>query len=252
MRVAISAGALLTAAMLFAMPAAVARAQVEPEPVDSFFGELDVVPDLVANHDRGKSSTNAIAIVYDNTLSAANFGISSTDLSAVWGDELLTTGTGLLTSQRFSLYNPGTSAGPLLTATIGVTILDAGTSALLGGYSVSVNFGAGLNPGSFSLVSVTGIDPLLINLTSTDIIVLQRVVSFTGAANRLGVASLTPPTVGSSPGTMYITASTVGGGTAGFYTIATGPANPAWQVGVIPPPVPTVSRSWSQLKKLYR
>lgn len=252
MRVAISAGAVLTAVMLFAMPAGVARAQLAPEPVDGFFGELDVVPDLVADRNRGKSSTNAIAIVYDNTLSAANFGISSTDLSAVWGDELFATGTGLLSSQRLSLYNPGTSAGPVLTATLGVTILDAGTSALLGGYSVSVNFGAGLNPGSYSLVTVTGIDPLLINLTTTDLVVLQRVVSFTGTANRLGIASLNPPTVGSSPGTMYITASTVGGGSAGFYTIATGPANPAYQIGVIPPPVGTVSRSWGELKKLYR
>lgn len=94
--------------------------------------------------------------------------------------------------------------------------------------NVNVNFGAGLNPGFFSTINVSALDPLLINLNVTDILVLQRVVAKTGTASRLGIASKNPPTVGSSP------------------------ANPIYQVGVSPPPVSTVCKSWSQLKKLYR
>jgi hypothetical protein len=39
-----------------------------------------------------RPSLNAVA--YDNTASAANFGFTSTDLAAAWGDELLTVNTG--------------------------------------------------------------------------------------------------------------------------------------------------------------
>ena len=51
---------------------------------------------------------------------------------------------------------------------------------------------------------------------------------------------------------MYIQASTVGGGVAGFYTIASGPANPLHQIGVNPPPVGARNSTWGQLKQLYR
>ncbi len=252
MRIAISAGALLTAVALCLMPAGVARAQLVPEPVDGFFGFTDGTPNLVVNKDQGKSATNAVSIVYDNTTSAANFGFSSTDPLANFGDELFTTGVGVLSTQQLSLFNSGSSLGPLLTATLGVQFFDAVTSALLGSYNVNVNFGTGLNPGFFTLVNVTALDPLAINLTTTDVIVIQRIVAKTGTASRLGIVSLNPPTIGASPGSMYISASTTGGGVPGFYNIASGPANPGYQIGVSPPPVGAVSKSWSQLKKLYR
>lgn len=250
MKLAISAGAILTAALLSVLPAAPAQAQLVQEPVQGYFGELEVTPNLVVVKDQGKSATNAVSIVYDNTLSAANFGFSSTDLAAVFGDELFTIGTGILSTHQLSLFNAGTSLGPVLTATLGLEFFDAVTSAFLGGYSVSINFGTGLAPGFFSTITVTALDPLLINLNTTDIIVLQRVISKTGTANRLGIASKNPPTVGSSPTSMFINATTVG--PAGFYNVGATPANPINQIGVSPPPVGTVNKTWSQLKKLYR
>ena len=251
MKLVTRGGALLAAALLCVLAAMPARAEVTQEPIQGFFGEVDGTPsNLVINKDQGKSATNAVSIIYDNTPSAANFGFSSTDLLAVFGDELFTTGLGILSTHQLSLFNAGTSLGPVLTATLGVEFYDAVSSAFLGAYNVNVNFGAGLNPGFFSTINVTALDPLLINLNVTDIIVLQRVVSMTGTASRLGIASKNPPTVGSSPISMFINATTVG--PAGFYNVGTSPANPIYQIGVSPPPVSTVSKSWSQLKKLYR
>jgi hypothetical protein len=61
-----------------------------------------------------------------------------------------------------------------------------------------------------------------------------------------------PILVGSSPTSMYINSSTIGGGVPGFYTSASGPANPGYLIAVNPPPVSTQSKTWSSLKKLYR
>ena len=253
MRIAIAGGALLAAAALCLVPMGTAHAQLVPEPIQGYYGNADASPNLVAKQNPGNQATNAITIVYDNTPSAANFGFSSIDPAAQFGDELFTTGTGLLSTQKFSTYNGGT-AGVLLTATFGISIYDAVTAALLGSYSASVNFGAGLNPGFFSTITVTGLDPLLILLPTTDLVVLQTIVSKTGTATRLGIASKNPPTVGASPGTMYISASDVGGGAAGFYNIGNPPipANPIYQLGCAPPPVGVKGTSWSQIKKLYR
>jgi hypothetical protein len=123
---------------------------------------------------------------------------------------------------------------------------------LLGSFNTNVNFGAGLPAGFYSLITVTNLDPLVINLNVTDIVVIQSVASKTGAANRLGIASLNPPTVGSSPNDMYISSLTVGGGVPGFYSFQNGPANPGYQIQVALPPVGTHPTSWGRVKKLYR
>jgi hypothetical protein len=114
----------------------------------------------------------------------------------------------------------------LLTSLVRVDFFDAVTSAALGAYQTNVTYGTGLNAGFYSIVTVTGLGGLNINLNVTDIIMTQRVVSSTGTHNRLGIASLNPPTVGSSPTSMYISSSTIGGGVPGFYTFQNGPANP--------------------------
>ncbi|MEQ1831577.1 MAG: hypothetical protein ABL977_00875 [Candidatus Eisenbacteria bacterium] len=246
-------GALLAAALLCLTTAGVSHAQLTSEPLQGYFGDIEVAPNsLVASKGTGSSATNAVTTVYDNTLSAANFGFTSTDPLAVFGDEIFTTGLGILSSHKLSLFNAGTSLGPVLNATIGVQFFDAATAVFLGSYNVNVNFGAGLNPGFFSTITVTPLDPLLINLNTTHLLVLQTVVSMTGTASNLGIASRNPPTIGSSPAYMYISASTVGGGVPGYYNIGATPANPINQIGVSPPPVSTVSKSWSQIKKLYR
>ena len=100
--------------MLCVLAAMPARADVTQEPIQDFFGEVDGTPsNLVINKDQGKSATNAVSIIYDNTLSAANFGFSSTDLLAVFGDELFTTGLGILSTHQLSLFNAGSGSVPI-------------------------------------------------------------------------------------------------------------------------------------------
>jgi hypothetical protein len=251
MKIAIAGFALLTAAALAVLPLGTARA-LTPEPVLGFYGTETVSPDGIAGKATPHDGVAVATVVYDNTASAANFGFSSTDLTAVWGDELLTTSPGLLSAQKFSVYNSGSSAGPVLTALIEVDFYDKVTSLLIGGYTVNVTFGAGLNAGFYSMVNVTNLSPLSLTIPVTDIIVLQRVLSFTGTATRLGIVSLDPPTVGSSPNTMYIQASTVNGGIAGFYLVGTTPANPGYQLTLDVQTVGVEPATWSTVKDLYR
>lgn len=227
-----------------------AAAQLTSEPLGGFKGYT------IHNHATHTTKIQPTApaalpiVIYDNTASAANFGFSSTDLGAVFGDELFTTGTGTLQAATFTFYNPSSSAGPVLTASFGVDFYDAVTSGYLGGFSANIDFGAGLDPGYYTFISVTNLDPLAIDLNTTDVIALQTVASFTGTATRLGIASLDPPTVGSSGPDMYVDASTVGA--AGWYTIAGQNANPGYQLSVISGPVPTEKSSWGRVKSLYR
>lgn len=224
-------------------------ATVTPEPLGGRAPDVYAAPRGFRVIDPRLNGTNVASIVYDNTASTANAGFSSTDLAASYGDEIFTTGTGDLTSQRFTVFNSGSSAGLLLTATIAISIYDANTNAPLGSYSTTANFGTGLSPGFYSTVTVTNLDPLLISLSSNHLLVLQTITAQTGAASKLGIASLNPVTTGSSPDYMYIQATTVGPG--GYYFLSV-PANPGYQVSVIPPPVDVKSNSWGAIKALYR
>ena len=257
MRKAIPVGTLSTALLLSLGLAATAVAQITAEPITGFFGEMTAEPLLVAkpgnNSLQGKTTPpGALTLAYDNTASAANFGFSSTDLAADWGDRCFTVATGLLSTHRFTLFNTGTSAGPLLTAQVAVDFFDGPSATSFGGYTTNVNFGAGLPAGNYAIITVTNLDPLAIHLATSDVIVIQSVLAKTGAANRLGIASLNPITTGSSVGSMYINATTVG--PAGFYNVGNPPfpAHPGYMISLAPPPVHTASRTWSELKKLYR
>lgn len=257
MRKAIPVGSLFASLLLTVALAAPAFAQVVAEPIGSYFGETNGDANLVAkpgnNNLQGKKIA-ALTTAYENTLSPANFGFSSTDLGADWGDECFTASTGLLSEARFTIFNAGSSAGNLLSALCAVDYFDAASATYYGGFTTNVTFGAGLLPGQYTIVTVSALDPLLINLATTDLVVIQTVLSKTGAANRLGIASLNPITVGGSIAQMYINATTVGA--AGFYNITSGgqpvPAHPGYRIATNPPPVPTASRSWGELKKLYR
>jgi hypothetical protein len=230
--------------------AGLAMAQVVAEPIGHFGGYF------VHNHATHTTSlqptspTALPVVVYDNTVSAVLGGLSSTDLTAVWGDEVATTGMGTLQAMTFTFYNSGSSSGPVLTANFGCDFYDGGTSAPLGSFSANVDFGAGLPPGYFTFVAVTGLEPLAIDLTTTDVILTQTVLGTTGTATRLGIVLIDPPTVGSSGPDMYIDASTIG--PAGWYTVGASPANPGYQLSVISGPVPTEKSSWGRVKNLYR
>jgi hypothetical protein len=252
MRIANKRGAVLAILALLLAPVGVVHAQLTAEPVTGFAGitTVDAFPSRPAS-----ASTLANIVVYDNTASPLNFGFASTDLAAVFGDELFTTGTGLLSGMVLSVFNAGSSLGPLLTANLQVDVFDAavlGTGGFvpLGTFAISVNFGAGLNPGFYTLINITNLDPLNINMNVADIVPVQRVLSMTGSASRIGIASLNPPTVGASPPEMFIFASTVG--PPAYYRIGTTPNNPGYRLSVAAPPVGTESRTWGQLKQLYR
>lgn len=249
MRIATKAALLFSAVAMLALPLGIAHAALSPEPAQRSSDETGGL-NLVAGKGGGASATNVLTTIYDNVNATALFTVSSTDLLSTWGDQLLTTGVGLLSTHIFTLYNSSTSAGPLLTATISINFFDGVTSAPLGGYSGSVNFGAGLPVNNYSVITASGLDPALINLTTTNIIVTQKVTAKTGTASRLGIVTFGPVLTGASPGTMYISSATIGGGVPGFYNLGQ-PADPGYLVAVNPPPVGTLSKSWGALKKLY-
>jgi hypothetical protein len=203
---------------------------------------------------KGGAQTQLAGDVYNNTnpAPAPNFGFSSTDFAAQWGDRLATTGTGILQENDFTVFN--SAGGSLISASFNINLFDGTTLASLGGYTTgTVSFGAGLPAGSFSIITITGLGGLNINVNTTDVIMLQQIAAKTGTTTRLGIASLDPPSIGTSANTMYINASTVG--PAGFYNIGTAPnflnANPGYRVNVNQP-VPADTKSWGALKALYR
>jgi hypothetical protein len=251
MRIVTKGAVLFAAVALLALPLAIASAaSLTPELILGHGTDETGGLNLVAGKDQGNKATNVLTTIYDNTSSTPQFAVSSTDLASQWGDELFTTGTGLLSTHKFTVFNSGSSAGVLLTATVAVNFFNAVTSASLGSYVTNINFGTGLPQGFFSTVTVSGLDPLLIVLNTTDVIVLQQVTAKTGLANRLGILSLDPVLVGSSPTDMFISSTTIG--PPGFYTFQNGPADPGHFLGVNPPPVGARSKSWGSLKKLYQ
>lgn len=194
-----------------------------------------VVVDAITGQ-QGQAGSRATT-VYDNTLSAANFAVSSSDLTAVWGDELNMTGGGTLEEFAFTVFNStagGANTNPITSAQVAINFFDANTLTSVGGFTGTVNFTSPLNPGFYSIVTFTNVAPLAIALPQ-DIVVTQTLTSIVGGSTRAGVASLNPPTVGSSPDSLYVDAADVGGGVAGFYTFTGGPANAGYKI-VVPEP----------------
>lgn len=242
--------ALLSIAAVLLISGAAFSADLSGEPAE-YFGNVSInlgTEDQAIHHD--PMLVGGID-VYSNVASAANFGFSSTSLTSVWGDRVTTVGVGILDEHVFTIFN--SAGGSLLTANVAVNFYDGVTSVFLGGYTTSINFGAGLPIGTYSVVTVSNISPLAININTTDVIVTQTVTAKTGLSNRLGIASLDPPTIGSSTNTMYISSATVGGGVPGFYNIGNPPqnANPGYRINLIAP-VATEPTTWGKVKSLYR
>lgn len=173
---------------------------------------------------------------YKNSAATPIGAFSSTSLTSVWGDRVTTTGTGILDEMDFTIYNSSSSAGTLLTASFGLNIFNGTTLAPIGGFNTTtVSFGAGLGLNAFSVITVTGLSALNINLNTTDLILTQTVLAKTGAANRLGIVFMDPPSVGSSTNTFYANSATVG--PAGFYNVGNPAinANPGYRVNIPEP-----------------
>ena len=214
------------------------------------FAAADVIPELatyaggyivdartgLTTDDKGGSVNKAASIVYDNTSSSTSLAFSSTDLTMTWGDECTLSGTGILDSFKFSVFNSGNSAGTLTGATFRLTFTRLSDSAVLGSYDGSVTFTTALGKGFYSVITSTGLASNNINLSTTGpILVTQQVIAKTGSASRLGVVSLNPVTVGSSPNYFYESGATT---TPGWYTSASGPVNLVYQIGVNAVPAP--------------
>jgi hypothetical protein len=178
-------------------------------------------------------------VVYQGINGTASAAFSSTDLNATFGDNTLFTDTGRLEEFRFSTFNSGSSMGNLLTATYTFRFFDfnefvAGdeSTGLIGGFTGTATFGdpfdpfsPGLAPGTFSTVNFTGLDGLAtpIDFLTPEVVITQELTATTGGATRLGVVGFAAPAIGAASSALYIEASTVGGGTPGFYSIG----NPA-------------------------
>jgi hypothetical protein len=186
------------------------------------------------------SARGASTTVFSNLQAgyAADRAFSSTDLTSVFGDQLATTGTGRLQEFSFTIFNSGTSAGNLTSATALIQFYRASDGSSIGGFTVNTGT-LNLGLGFFTALNVTGLDALNINLDTTDIIVTQSLSNIVGPANRLGLVSTTPTSVGSSIDQLYIDSSTVGGGVAGFYNITAAGVPVPFKVGyqvVVPAP----------------
>lgn len=246
-------GLLILMALATAVAAGPAIAQVTQETGPGYAGHVHM--DLArgqAHLAPAPANTQALGDVYNltNPASPANTGFSSTDLAAIMGDRVTTVGGGLLAQNDFTVYNAGTSAGNLLTASFIISFFDGATAAPLGSYlTAPVSFGTGLAPGFYSIITLTGLETLGILLPTTDLLITQQVSAFTGTASRLGIASLDPPSIGSSAPSMYISATTVG--PPGYYNVGTINANPGYRVNVVNA-TPARTSTWGTLKNLYR
>lgn len=194
-----------------------------------------VVTDIYGNHQ--ESGYRGGTAVYSNIGSAANAATSSSNLTTRWGDRLNMTGSGVLQEFSLAVFNStsGGNTGSILTYLVDVQFYRQSDSSLIGGFSGNINFGTGLNAGFFSTVTFTDLAGLGIDLDTADIFVTQQRLSHTGTSNRMGVASLSPITIGSSPVDFY--RDDPSAPPAGFYVFSGGtvPADLAYQV-VVPAP----------------
>jgi hypothetical protein len=156
---------------------------------------------------------------------------------------------GTLLEQDFTVFNSPSSAGALTSASFHVTLYDAVTLAFLGGYTTgTVTFGAGLAPGAFAFVTVSGLSARHIAVPTTDLLVLQQVAVATGAASRLGVAFYDPPNIGASAPSLWIDSPTFG--PAGYYTVSGVHANLGARL-LADLPVPAARATWGTVKARY-
>lgn len=200
---------------------------------------------IYVNYATGATTTVPVGVgdVYNNQ-TTVTAGFSSTDLAAVFGDRVTMTGAGFLDQIDFTVFNSGSSGGPLLTATFNLNFYDGTLPPLptpLGTFTTApVTLGGGLPAGSYTIITVTALSGLGISLP-TDVLLTQTVTAFTGTSTRFGVVFADPPSIGSSllpvPNSFYAQATTVGGGTPGYYTIAAPNGNIVYRINVSDTPV---------------
>src|SRR5689334_13163463 len=112
------ANALAAALVLLAGAAGVAAAQgdVADEGQGVFYSHIYVDMGTGLQYTPKGFVMQLVGDVYNNTNPTPSTlgAVASTDLNAQWGDRVTTTGTGVLQENDFTIFNSGTSAGPLL------------------------------------------------------------------------------------------------------------------------------------------
>lgn len=224
----------LKIAGLLALAAGTASADIASETPIGMAGSynVDYVTGAVVDNPIGRY----VGTVYSNTGGTANAAFSSTALNSIWGDEMTTVGTGTLDAMSFTVFNSGSSAGVLASAVVTVNIFRASDSSFVGGFAIAP-FAFNLAQGFFTVLTVSNLSGLGINLDTTGLIVTQQASSVVGST-RMGVALMQPVAIGASGTTMYINSSTVGA--AGFYNLTSGglpiDADVGYRMDTIPTP----------------
>ena len=243
-----NASRLTCAALALALLAGPAAAAEIGEPVLG----LQDQPVISLSSDLGASSALVTNVVYDSTNQTVSAATSTTDLTAIYGDQLMVAG-GIgedVSAMKFAVFCSGSSTGALVSATETLRFYDlANAGAYVGGFSVGLG---ALAQGFYSIYTTTDIENVvLITLPSMDLLVTQQLSNVVGASRMGTVLSYAnAPAVGMTNNAFYMSHATA---TAGWYTI-TGQtySNPHYKVETVQSTVPTESQSWGSLKAEYR
>jgi hypothetical protein len=192
----------------------------------------------------GGAWSNFTGTAYDSTnystSGATGYGVgatSSTDLNSIYGDDMVMAGTGTLDSFQFAIFCSSSSTGALVSAVENISFYDGATGTAIGGFQVTLG---ALAKGYFSVITVTGLSGLGINLASNDVVVTQKLSSVVGASRMgtvFGTVANAAPAVGTTPAGLYISNAT---STAGYYTFTgySTNSNGVYQVGLVNVPAP--------------
>ncbi|MBK8167253.1 MAG: hypothetical protein IPK64_15030 [bacterium] len=235
---------ILAATALLAMPAIAA---VVDEPV---LGLQD--KPVISLGGVGAQDAQVTNIVYDSTNQVVSAATSTTDLNAIYGDQLMLAG-GIgedVSAMKFAVFCSGSSTGALVSATETIRFYDlANAGAFIGGFSVGLG---ALAQGFYSIYTTTAIENVvLITIPSMDVLVTQQLSNVVGASRMGTVLSYAnAPAVGTTNNAFYMSHATAA---AGWYTI-TGQtfSNPHYELETVQSTVPTESQTWGALKADYR
>lgn len=191
----------------------------------------------------------AVTTVYDNLDSPENFGVSSQDRTAVWGDSVITTGIGTIESISFTVFNGGSALQAIHGAQLRVRFRDAATDQILATATYDASFPAGL-PGGYYTIVTLNTPGVPLALETTTLVIDQMMTVAPEEPQDLGIVSFAPVVVGSSPASMYTSFPTEWGG-PGFITVPGYAANPGYRVKLDVASAVTAT-SWGRVKHLYR
>lgn len=180
--------------------------------------------------------------VFDNLNGPATAGYSFSQANTQYGSLLNLAQPGKLSGVTFSLFNNADSGGSIVSGTMHLSLYDAtggysgGTVQLplLGQVTVPLNLSAQpLAAGFYNTFQSSYLGNLQIQLPAT-VLLLQRFEITSGTSTRYGIASGLAPSIGSSPGTYFVSNDQ---NPPGLYTGTGGQAvYPLYQVTVVPEP----------------